>query len=217
MPQSVTVVGSMHAPLLLLAIELLWLLLLLLLLLLLDDAGFAPPPPPLPKFRGVGEQAAPSTRSSDEKTPAASANRGEVRIVMDASMPWRLRVGGESSTLAAMATRADTEVSNLMDLAAEVVARARRAGADVAEAIARSGSELSTKVRLGEPELVEEAAYRSLGMRVIKQKRVALTSTSDLTPRGIDRFVKDAMELADISQEDPFSGPAAPELIAKGP
>ena len=116
-----------------------------------------------------------------------------------------------------MAIRADAEVSSLMDLAAEVVERARRAGADVAEAIARSGSELSTKVRLGEPELVEEAAYRSLGMRVIKQKRVALTSTSDLTPRGIDRFVKDAIELVEISQEDPFAGPAAPELITKGP
>src|SRR5262249_60556030 len=87
----------------------------------------------------------------------------------------------------------------------------------IAEALARSGSEPSTKVRNGEPELVEEAAHRGLGMRVIKQKRVALTSTSDLTPRGIDRFVKDAIELVEISQEDPFAGPAAPELIAKGP
>lgn len=116
-----------------------------------------------------------------------------------------------------MATRADAEVESLMELAANVVERARKGGADVAEAIARSGSELSTKVRLGEPELVEEAAHRSLGMRVIKQKRVALTSTSDLTPRGLDRFVKDALELAEISQEDPFAGPADPALIAKGP
>src|SRR5262249_59650792 len=85
----------------------------------------------------------------------------------------------------------------------------------IAEALARSGSEPSTKVRNGEPELVEEAAHRGLGMRVIKQKRVALTSTSDLTPRGLDRFVKDALELVEISQEDPFAGPADPELVAK--
>src|SRR6185503_20103433 len=90
-------------------------------------------------------------------------------------------------------------------------------GADVAEAIARSGSQLTTRVRLGEPELVEEAAYRGLGMRVIKQQRVALTSTSDLTPRGIDRFVRDALELVDISQEDPFAGLADPNLISNGP
>src|SRR5262249_54394777 len=90
-------------------------------------------------------------------------------------------------------------------------------GADVAEAIARSGSELSTKVRLGEPELVEEAAHKSLGMRVIKDKRGALTSTSDLTPRGIERFVRDALELVDLPQEDPFRRPADPELLARGP
>jgi len=116
-----------------------------------------------------------------------------------------------------MTSRMEEEVASLTALAAEVVDRARKGGADVAEAIARSGSELSTKVRLGKPELVEEAGHRSLGMRIIKGKRVALTSTSDLTPRGIDRFVKDALELADISQEDPFAGPADAELIAKGP
>jgi len=113
--------------------------------------------------------------------------------------------------------RLEQEIENLKDLAADVVKRALAGGADVAEAIARSGSELSTKVRLGEPELVEEASHRSLGMRVIKKGRVALTSTSDLTARGIERFVADALELVDISQEDPFSGPADPSLISKGP
>jgi PmbA protein len=113
--------------------------------------------------------------------------------------------------------RLEQEIDNLKDLASDVVKRALAGGADVAEAIARSGSELSTKVRLGEPELVEEASHRSLGMRVIKKGRVALTSTSDLTARGIDRFVADALELVDISQEDPFSGPADPSLISKGP
>ncbi len=109
------------------------------------------------------------------------------------------------------------EIARLTELAADVVARAKKGGADVAEAVARSGSELSTKVRLGEPELVEEAAHRGIGMRVIKNKRVALTSTSDLTPRGLDRFVADALELVEISQEDPFAGPADPELITRGP
>ncbi|WP_437281025.1 metallopeptidase TldD-related protein [Sorangium sp. So ce375] len=113
--------------------------------------------------------------------------------------------------------RVEQQVEELMALAEQVVTRARKGGADVAEAIARSGSELTTKVRLGEPELVEEAVHKGLGMRIIKKQRVALTSTSDLTPRGIDRFVADALELADISQEDAFAGPADPELIAKGP
>lgn len=111
----------------------------------------------------------------------------------------------------------EQQIQDLTKLASEVVERARSGGADVAEAIARAGSELSTKVRLGKPELVEEAAHRSLGMRVIKDRRVALTSTSDLTPRGLDRFVKDALELLDIAQEDAFAGPADPALLARGP
>ena len=111
----------------------------------------------------------------------------------------------------------DQEIDSLLTLADELVKRAREGGADVAEAVARSGSELSVKVRLGEPELVEEAGHRSIGMRVMKGKRVALTSTSDLTPRGLDRFVADALELAELSEEDPFAGPADPALVGHGP
>lgn len=111
----------------------------------------------------------------------------------------------------------DQEVQRLLEIAGDVVARARALGADVAEAVARSGSELSTKVRLGEPELVEEAAHRGVGMRVIRDQRVAMTSTSDLSPRGIERFVADAMELLDVAQPDPFAGPADPSLYAKPP
>lgn len=83
----------------------------------------------------------------------------------------------------------------------------------VAECVLRSGAELSAKVHKGEPELVEEAGTRSAGMRVIRDKRVASTSTSDLTEAGIERFVADAVELVGLSQEDPFAGPADPSLL----
>ncbi|RYE93478.1 MAG: TldD/PmbA family protein [Myxococcales bacterium] len=110
----------------------------------------------------------------------------------------------------------DPEIDRLTAIADDLVQRALRGGADVAECIARTGSELSAKVRLGEPELVEEAGHRSVGMRVIKNKRVALTSSSDLTPAGLDRFVADVLELADLTQEDPFAGPADPALLHHG-
>ena len=113
--------------------------------------------------------------------------------------------------------RMDQEVAKLLEIAGDVVAKARARGADVAEAVARSGSDLSTKVRLGEPELVEEASHRGVGMRVIRDQRVAMTSTSDLSPRGLERFVADALELLDVAQADPFAGPADPSLYAKPP
>jgi PmbA protein len=105
----------------------------------------------------------------------------------------------------------------LLKLAAEVVERARRAGADVAEASARGGSDLSTRVRLGKPELVEEAGHHSISLRVIRADRVALTSTSDLSARGIERCVADALMLAELSEPDPFAGPADPSLLAQPP
>jgi len=104
-------------------------------------------------------------------------------------------------------------LDELLELGDAIVARATRGGATVAECILRNGAELSAKVRLGEPELVEEAGHHAAGLRVMKGKRVASTSTSDLSEEGIARFVSDAIELADLSQEDPFAGPADSALL----
>ena len=83
-----------------------------------------------------------------------------------------------------------------------------RGGNDfVAECVLRSGAELSVRVRKGEPEHVEEAGTRSAGLRVIQGKRVASTSTSDLTDAGLERFVADALELVSLSQDDPLRRP----------
>ena len=102
-----------------------------------------------------------------------------------------------------------------MSLAASVVERARGAGAAVAEASVSEGRHLSAKVRLGEPELLEEAGSKSVGLRVMRGQQVAVTSTSDLSKSGIERLVQDAIELADLAQPDPFAGPPDPTLLSK--
>src|SRR5579884_4374189 len=96
-----------------------------------------------------------------------------------------------------MSASIDRELDELLELGDRILAMAKaRGGPDlVAECMLRSGAELSARVRKGEPELVEEAGTRSAGLRVIQGKRVATTSTSDLTDAGIDRFVADAVEL----------------------
>ncbi len=112
-----------------------------------------------------------------------------------------------------MTSRADSELVELLELGDRIVAMATKGGATVAECLLRSGAELSARVRLGKPELVEEAAHRSAGLRVMKGKQVATTSTSDLTEAGIQRFVSDALELVELAQEDPFAGPADEPLF----
>jgi PmbA protein len=112
-----------------------------------------------------------------------------------------------------MTSHGDSELNELLELGDRILAMATKGGATVAEALLRSGAELSAKVRLGKPELVEEAAHRSAGLRVMKGKQVATTSTSDLTEAGIERFVADALELVELAQEDPFAGPPDPKLL----
>jgi PmbA protein len=112
-----------------------------------------------------------------------------------------------------MTSSGDSELNELLELGDRILAMATKGGATIAECLLRSGAELSARVRLGKPELVEEAAHRSAGLRVMKGKQVATTSTSDLTEAGIQRFVSDALELVELSQEDPFAGPADPSKL----
>ncbi|MCG8554944.1 MAG: metallopeptidase TldD-related protein [Proteobacteria bacterium] len=107
------------------------------------------------------------------------------------------------------------KLDELLTQAEQVVERARGRGADVAEAFVRQGAHLTAKVRLGQAELVEEASFRAIGLRVMRGQQVAVTSTSDLTPHGIKRFVEDAVELAQLSQPDPFAGPPDPAQLSR--
>jgi PmbA protein len=107
------------------------------------------------------------------------------------------------------------EIENLISLASSVVERARVLGASVAEAVAGESRHLSAKVRLGEPELVEEAASKSIGLRVMRGQQVAVTHTSDLSKEGLERFVQDALELAALSQPDAFAGPPDPAQLSR--
>lgn len=111
-------------------------------------------------------------------------------------------------------TEAEQDAKALLELGHSVVDRATAAGADVAEAGVHSGSHLSVKVRMGEPELVEEAGSRALGLRVMVGQRVASTYTSDLSEEGQRTLIEDALELARLSEADPFAGPPDPSDLS---
>lgn len=109
-----------------------------------------------------------------------------------------------------------SQAAQLVAIAEQLVDRARQSGADVAEASCGASWELSATVRLGQPELLQEAGQRGASLRVIRNGRVAATSTSDLSEAGLARCVSDALELSELSQPDPFAGPADPALVGEG-
>jgi PmbA protein len=59
---------------------------------------------------------------------------------------------------------------------------------------------------MGQVEQLKEAGSRALGIRVYLGTRTASTSTSDLSPEGIEHLVNGAIALAQVTSEDPFAG-----------
>jgi PmbA protein len=106
------------------------------------------------------------------------------------------------------------DLPRMLELGADVVERAKKQGATVAECTVHDSAHLSAKVRLGEPELVEEASSRSVGLRVMIGQKVAVTYTSDLTKGGLQRLIEDAVELAKLSQPDSFAGAPEPSQLS---
>jgi PmbA protein len=105
-------------------------------------------------------------------------------------------------------------VKELCDIAQQAVELAKKAGADHAEVIVRDGSELTAKVRLGEPELVQEAGSRALGLRVLRGGRRAVTYTSDLRREALEALCAESVTLADLAEVDELALPPDPALLA---
>ena len=104
-------------------------------------------------------------------------------------------------------------VSELTAVAEQVVALCKKAGADASEVLVRDGNELTAKVRMGEPELVQEAGSRALGLRVFKDGRRAVTYTSDLRGRSLESFAAETVALAGLAEPDELNRlPDADEL-----
>jgi PmbA protein len=102
-----------------------------------------------------------------------------------------------------------------LEIARNVVALARRAGAEQCDAIVSMYTEANVTVRLGEIEKLIEAGSMSLGLRVITGGRTAVCSTSDLSPASLEAFARDAVDLAAISEPGEFAGlPQPSELSA---
>jgi PmbA protein len=93
-----------------------------------------------------------------------------------------------------------------LSLASDIVDKARRLGADEVDAYVVNSTESSVQVRRGAVERIVDAGSHAVGIRVIKDKRTAICSTADLTPLAIDQLVRDAVELAGISEPDEYAG-----------
>lgn len=113
------------------------------------------------------------------------------------------------------ASVSDSIVAELVDVAKNVVRMCEQAGADAAEVLVRDGSELTVKIRMGQPELVQEAGSRAIGLRVFKHGRRAVTYTSDLRSRSLESFVAESVALASLAEPDEHGRLPDPDELAR--
>ena len=100
-------------------------------------------------------------------------------------------------------------MSDALNLMADLIARARAAGADAADAVLVAGTSLSVQRRLGQTEQLERAEGRDLGLRVFVGRRQAIVSSTAVDPAGFAALAERAVAMARVVPEDPHGGLAA--------
>lgn len=101
----------------------------------------------------------------------------------------------------------------MIELANDIVKQALAAGATDAECTIAEGDEFTANVRMRELENLKEAGSRGAGLRIMVGRRTGASYTSDLSREGIDKLVRSAVELAEITTEDPHAGLPEPEEL----
>ncbi len=100
----------------------------------------------------------------------------------------------------------------LQDLAEELVAYGKKLGADEVEVTLQEGHEFGVDVRLGEIENLIDSGSRYVTVKIIQDKRTALTTSSDLDATTLQTLIKNAVQRAALGSSDEFAGlPAADE------
>lgn len=108
-----------------------------------------------------------------------------------------------------------TPDSDNLNLLADLIAMARKAGADAADAVAVNSASLSVSCRLGRPEDLERSESCDIGLRVIIGRSQAIVSSSDAGKEARTAMVERAIAMARLTPEDPYCGLAPEEFLAR--
>lgn len=106
-------------------------------------------------------------------------------------------------------------MSHSLDLLGDLVAKARKAGADAADAVLIDSVSVSVGWRLGQLENMERSESGDVGLRVLIGRRQAMVSSSDRSREALDQLVDRAVSMARVVPEDPYAGLAEPDQLAR--
>ena len=102
----------------------------------------------------------------------------------------------------------------LSTLTEQMIAIAKKAGADAVDAIAVDGTSVSIDVRAGALEKAERSEGVDVGMRVFVGNRQACVSSSDAKTATLEQMAERAVAMAREAPEDPHAGLADASQLA---
>ena len=105
--------------------------------------------------------------------------------------------------------------SDHLNLLEDLIGKARRLGAEAADAVVFNSASMSVSYRLGKLEDVERSESHDLGLRVFIGKHQAAVASTDLSARALDALAERAVAMAKTTPEDKYCGLAPRELLAK--
>ena len=98
-----------------------------------------------------------------------------------------------------------------------LIDRARRAGADAADAVYVGDRSSSVGVRLGALEDVSRAEGQEIGLRLFVGRQSAAVASSDLSRDSLTALVERAVAMARAAPEDQYAGLAPQDMLMSGP
>jgi PmbA protein len=98
----------------------------------------------------------------------------------------------------------------------DLVARAKRAGADAADSLYVCNESTAVSVRLGALEDVERSEGETIGLRLFVGRRSASVSSSDLSDDALATLVDRAVAMAKEAPEDAYAGLAPEDRLLCG-
>ncbi|MEE8505162.1 MAG: metallopeptidase TldD-related protein [Kiloniellales bacterium] len=108
-----------------------------------------------------------------------------------------------------------TDTGKDLDLLGDLLAKAKAAGAEAADAVLFDSVSLAHARRLGELERLEREESRDLGLRVFLGHRQAFVSSTDMSRDALDDLVTRALAMARTVPDDPYCGLAEPAQLVR--
>ena len=88
----------------------------------------------------------------------------------------------------------------------QILKKLKKKGAHEADIIFSHSANKSSSCRLGKIEKTEESEIKEIGIRVIKDKKQAIISSTNIEPENISKLVERVIEMVKVVPKDEFCG-----------